>query len=87
MTSSADGRTRSSNWNLPNAITVVRILLAPIFFWMLLADDGQGGGLRWIGAWCGVLSPAGLLLYVGIALWTIRRARAGKPVPGALPRP
>lgn len=44
-------------------------------------------GLRWIGAWGGVLAMAGLLLYVGIALWTIRRARAGKPVPGALPRP
>jgi CDP-diacylglycerol--glycerol-3-phosphate 3-phosphatidyltransferase len=35
-----------SNWNLPNAITVVRILLAPVFFWMLLADGGEDGGLR-----------------------------------------
>ncbi|OOB91326.1 CDP-diacylglycerol--glycerol-3-phosphate 3-phosphatidyltransferase [Rathayibacter sp. VKM Ac-2630] len=35
-----------SNWNLPNAITVVRILLAPLFFWMLLADAGEDGGLR-----------------------------------------
>lgn len=35
-----------SNWNLPNAITVVRILLAPLFFWMLLADAGADGGLR-----------------------------------------
>jgi len=35
-----------SNWNLPNAITVVRILLAPVFFWMLLADGGDDGGLR-----------------------------------------
>lgn len=39
---------RASNWNLPNAITVVRILLAPIFFWLLLADAGEGGTLRWI---------------------------------------
>jgi len=35
-----------SNWNLPNAITVVRILLAPLFFWMLLADAGADGGVR-----------------------------------------
>ena len=38
---------RPSNWNLPNLITVVRILLAPLFFWMLLADDGHHGALRW----------------------------------------
>ncbi|MFT2817716.1 CDP-diacylglycerol--glycerol-3-phosphate 3-phosphatidyltransferase [Leifsonia sp. A12D58] len=38
---------RSSNWNLPNIITVVRILLAPLFIWMLLADDGADGALRW----------------------------------------
>ena len=38
---------RPSNWNLPNLITVVRILLAPLFIWMLLADAGQDGPLRW----------------------------------------
>ena len=48
MTSSAGSPARSANWNLPNAITVVRIVLAPVFFWMLLADGGQGGALRWI---------------------------------------
>lgn len=36
-----------SNWNLPNLITVVRILLAPLFIWLLLADAGQDGPLRW----------------------------------------
>jgi CDP-diacylglycerol--glycerol-3-phosphate 3-phosphatidyltransferase len=41
---------RVSNWNLPNIITVVRILLAPVFFWMLLADGGQDGGLRYAAA-------------------------------------
>lgn len=41
---------RPSNWNLPNLITVVRILMAPVFFWMLLADDGQDGALRWAAA-------------------------------------
>jgi CDP-diacylglycerol--glycerol-3-phosphate 3-phosphatidyltransferase len=39
-----------SNWNLPNIITVVRILLAPVFFWMLLADAGQDGALRYAAA-------------------------------------
>jgi CDP-diacylglycerol---glycerol-3-phosphate 3-phosphatidyltransferase len=32
---------------LPNAITIVRILCAPVFLWMLLADAGDGGPLRW----------------------------------------
>ncbi|KAA9087275.1 CDP-diacylglycerol--glycerol-3-phosphate 3-phosphatidyltransferase [Microbacterium radiodurans] len=32
---------------LPNAITIVRILCAPVFVWMLLADDGADGALRW----------------------------------------
>ncbi|MCU1478863.1 MAG: CDP-diacylglycerol--glycerol-3-phosphate 3-phosphatidyltransferase, partial [Subtercola sp.] len=41
---------RPSNWNLPNAITIVRILLAPLFFWMLLADNGENGLLRWLAA-------------------------------------
>ncbi|BDZ66079.1 CDP-diacylglycerol--glycerol-3-phosphate 3-phosphatidyltransferase [Agromyces mangrovi Wang et al. 2018] len=48
--SDADSPTRSANWNLPNAITVVRILMAPFFFWMLLADGGSDGPLRWIAA-------------------------------------
>lgn len=48
MTSSAGSPARSANWNLPNAITVVRILLAPVFFWLLLADGGEGGALRWV---------------------------------------
>jgi CDP-diacylglycerol--glycerol-3-phosphate 3-phosphatidyltransferase len=37
---------------LPNAITIVRILCAPVFLWMLLADGGAGGPLRW---WAAVL--------------------------------
>jgi CDP-diacylglycerol--glycerol-3-phosphate 3-phosphatidyltransferase len=35
---------------LPNAITIVRILCAPIFLWLLLADSGENGALRWIAA-------------------------------------
>lgn len=38
---------RARNLNLPNAITVARILLAPVFVWMLFADAGADGPLRW----------------------------------------
>lgn len=31
----------------PNAITIVRIACAPVFVWMLLADGGADGALRW----------------------------------------
>jgi CDP-diacylglycerol--glycerol-3-phosphate 3-phosphatidyltransferase len=37
---------------LPNIITIVRILVAPVFLWMLLADGGADGPLRW---WAAVL--------------------------------
>ncbi len=37
---------------VPNAITIVRILCAPVFLWMLLADGGQDGPLRW---WAAIL--------------------------------
>ena len=46
MTSPA-ASARSANWNLPNAITVVRIVMAPVFFWLLLADAGADGPMRW----------------------------------------
>lgn len=48
MSESATGAAakRTSNFNLPNIITVVRILLAPVFIWLLLADDGQDGPIR-----------------------------------------
>jgi CDP-diacylglycerol--glycerol-3-phosphate 3-phosphatidyltransferase len=35
---------------LPNAITIVRILCAPVFLWLLLADGGENGALRWAAA-------------------------------------
>lgn len=49
---------RPSNLNLPNAITVARIILAPIFVWLLLADNGENGTLRWV---------AGVLFILAIA--------------------
>lgn len=36
-----------SNWNLPNALTVLRILVVPFFGWVLLADHGESVSLRW----------------------------------------
>jgi CDP-diacylglycerol---glycerol-3-phosphate 3-phosphatidyltransferase len=30
----------SSAWNLPNALTVLRLLLVPVFTWLLLREDG-----------------------------------------------
>jgi len=36
--------------NIANLITVVRILLTPVFLWMLLADGGEHGALRWAAA-------------------------------------
>ncbi|MBG6214976.1 MAG: CDP-diacylglycerol--glycerol-3-phosphate 3-phosphatidyltransferase [Cryobacterium sp.] len=50
MASPHQSVTRPSNWNVPNLITVVRILLAPVFIWMLLADNGDNGALRWAAA-------------------------------------
>lgn len=47
-----------SNWNAPNVITGVRILATPFFLWMLLADHGEMGGLRWAAAAFFVLAIA-----------------------------
>ncbi|GAA2233188.1 CDP-diacylglycerol--glycerol-3-phosphate 3-phosphatidyltransferase [Herbiconiux moechotypicola] len=49
---------RVSNWNLPNAITIVRILLAPVFFVMLLVDGHDHGALRWAAAVLFILAIA-----------------------------
>jgi CDP-diacylglycerol--glycerol-3-phosphate 3-phosphatidyltransferase len=40
----------SENWNLPNVLTTVRILLVPFFVWFLVAGGPAGEdslGLRW----------------------------------------
>ncbi|NQX26725.1 CDP-diacylglycerol--glycerol-3-phosphate 3-phosphatidyltransferase [Microbacteriaceae bacterium VKM Ac-2854] len=49
---------KPSNWNLPNAITIVRILLAPIFIWLLLADNGEDGPVRYAAAVLFILAIA-----------------------------
>ncbi len=38
--------TAPSAWNLPNLLTVTRILLVPVFGWLLLADGGRDTGHR-----------------------------------------
>jgi CDP-diacylglycerol---glycerol-3-phosphate 3-phosphatidyltransferase len=44
------GDTPASKGNVANIITTVRILLAPLFIWMLLADAGELGLLRYLAA-------------------------------------
>ncbi|WP_349904588.1 CDP-diacylglycerol--glycerol-3-phosphate 3-phosphatidyltransferase [Parafrigoribacterium humi] len=44
------GDTPASNGNVANIITVVRILLAPLFIWMLLDDAGDLGTIRYLAA-------------------------------------
>ena len=44
------GDTPASNGNVANIITVVRILLAPVFVYLLLLDGGDMGAVRWIAA-------------------------------------
>lgn len=39
-----------SVWSVPNLITYARILFVPAMVWALLADGGEHGGLRWLGA-------------------------------------
>ena len=38
----------ASNWNVPNALTTLRIVMVPFFGWALLHDGGDSNGWRWI---------------------------------------
>ena len=44
------GDTPASLANIANIITVARILLAPVFIWLLLADGGRLGPIRYVAA-------------------------------------
>lgn len=44
------GDTPASTGNIANIITVVRIFLAPVFIWLLFADDHEFGPMRYIAA-------------------------------------
>ncbi|WP_018156372.1 CDP-diacylglycerol--glycerol-3-phosphate 3-phosphatidyltransferase [Demetria terragena] len=39
-----------SNWNIANVLTGVRILLVPLFAFLLLVDEGRNDGFRWLAA-------------------------------------
>ena len=39
---------RPSNWNIPNALTTLRILMVPFFGWALLHDGGHDHTWRWV---------------------------------------
>ncbi len=46
---SEDGAaSQGSNWNVPNALTALRIAMVPVFGWVLLHDGGDGQGWRWL---------------------------------------
>ena len=38
----------ASNWNVPNALTMLRIVVVPFFGWVLLHDGGDHNGWRWV---------------------------------------
>ncbi|WP_289017105.1 CDP-diacylglycerol--glycerol-3-phosphate 3-phosphatidyltransferase [uncultured Ornithinimicrobium sp.] len=38
---------QASPWNVPNALTVLRILMVPLFGWLLLAHGGEDAAWRW----------------------------------------
>ncbi|MCL8027310.1 CDP-diacylglycerol--glycerol-3-phosphate 3-phosphatidyltransferase [Nocardioides bruguierae] len=48
--SAATEAPKPSNWNLPNALTTLRIVLVPFFGWALLYDGGESATSRII-AW------------------------------------
>ena len=52
------GDTPASNGNLANVITVIRILLAPLFFWLLFLDGGELGPIRYAAAGLFILAIA-----------------------------
>jgi CDP-diacylglycerol---glycerol-3-phosphate 3-phosphatidyltransferase len=41
-----------SPWNIANALTMLRLLLVPIFGWLLLVDDGQSVAYRYLATAC-----------------------------------
>lgn len=47
---------RPSAWNIANALTVVRVLLVPLFGWLLLVDEGRSAGFRWAALACFVVA-------------------------------
>lgn len=42
------GTAKPSNWNVPNALTTLRIVAVPFFAWALLQDGGDSTTWRWV---------------------------------------
>jgi CDP-diacylglycerol--glycerol-3-phosphate 3-phosphatidyltransferase len=49
---------RPSNWNLANGLTTLRIVLVPLFAWLLLREGGDDTLSRW---WAAALFTAAIL--------------------------
>jgi CDP-diacylglycerol---glycerol-3-phosphate 3-phosphatidyltransferase len=49
---------RPSNWNLANGLTTLRIVLVPLFGWLLLRDGGDDYASRW---WATVVFIAAIM--------------------------
>ena len=67
----ADPPSPSRLWNLPNALTMLRLLLVPLFGYLLLLDSGQSDTARW---WAAVVFVVASL--TDLADGAIARARA-----------
>ncbi|MFT4028381.1 MAG: CDP-diacylglycerol--glycerol-3-phosphate 3-phosphatidyltransferase [Protaetiibacter sp.] len=52
----SSGDTPASMGNIANIVTVVRILLAPVFVWLMVLDGGQLGVWRWVAGFLFILS-------------------------------
>jgi CDP-diacylglycerol--glycerol-3-phosphate 3-phosphatidyltransferase len=48
---------RPSNWNVANALTTLRIVLVPLFAWLLLREGGGDEASRW---WAAVVFAAAI---------------------------
>lgn len=69
----ADRPVTPSSWNLPNILTSVRILLVPVFIWLLVAGGPFGQeslGMRW-----GAFAVFALAMYTDKLDGDIARAR------------
>ncbi|WP_138443856.1 CDP-diacylglycerol--glycerol-3-phosphate 3-phosphatidyltransferase [Sinomonas susongensis] len=42
------GKVPSRLWNVPNVLTMFRIVLVPVFVWLMLVDGSRQGLLRWL---------------------------------------
>src|ERR1700733_6866690 len=52
------GDTKASNGNIANIVTVIRILLVPVFIWLLFLDNGADGIWRYVATALFVLAIA-----------------------------